>query len=154
MESQTEDPFQPLKGIDHKIQEACMEKMVVNLEETTEKTTPLHYHPMQRYFSFSSNYSKYPFLIAPHTFLTFGPVKYQPTSLGEHQAMIFVKNNLTVLYPIKLRGISGSGIIEFILEKNRYIKKQISIIPIEYSEILVRINSYFAIIINKIGHNV
>jgi len=85
-------------------------------------------------FRFPVKYSQSPLIIAPLTYLTVGPITYSPTTVGEHNGLIFIKNNLTILYPIKLKGESGIGTIEFIEETNTLLKfnRLINAIPKEH----------------------
>ena len=52
--------------------------------------------------------------IPPHKKVALGPIIFKPNTSGPIKATLFVKNNLTILYPIKLSGSGGSGIIKFI----------------------------------------
>ena len=73
-------------------------------------------------FFFTRKFSDNNFIIEPFSYLNVGPIVYSPKTVGEHYEMIFIKNNLTVLYPIKLRGESGVGTLEFIEETNPLLK--------------------------------
>jgi hypothetical protein len=73
-------------------------------------------------FTFPMKYSQNSLMIAPLSYLTVGPITYSPTTVGEHNGLIFIKNNLTILYPIRLKGESGVGTLEFIKETNNLLK--------------------------------
>ncbi len=85
-------------------------------------------------FSFPSTFSQYPLIVDALSYFTVGPIAYNPQSIGEHTATIFIKNNLTILYPLKLKGESGVGTLEFVQEVNRGTKgrKSISVFPKEH----------------------
>ena len=53
------------------------------------------------------------YTIKPHQKLRIGPIHYNPRNFSNFSATLFIKNNLTILYPIKLKGMGGSGILEF-----------------------------------------
>jgi hypothetical protein len=61
--------------------------------------------------------------IKPQQKLKIGPIFYAPTNFSSDSATLFIKNNLTILYPIKLRGIGGSGMINFFLEEEGEVKQ-------------------------------
>lgn len=85
-------------------------------------------------FILPAKYSQSPLIIPPLSYLTIGPIIYSPNTVGIHNGAIFIKNNLTVLYPIKLKGESGVGSLEFIEETNSLLKfnRVISAIPKEH----------------------
>lgn len=89
------------------------------------------------YFTFPSTYSKYPLIVDAMSYFTVGPFLYNPANIGEHSTMIFIKNNLTILYPLKLKGESGIGTLEFEEEINRVTKqtKLINAIPFEHAHL-------------------
>jgi hypothetical protein len=49
------------------------------------------------------------FHISPHQKSTVGPILFRPNKLDNITGTLFLKNNLTILYPLKLHGIGGSG---------------------------------------------
>ena len=75
------------------------------------------------------------------SYYTIGQIKYNPTTLGNHVAMIFIKNNSTILYPMILKGQSKTGLIEVISVQNHLQNtiKFIKVNPIE--QIMLRENS-------------
>lgn len=79
-------------------------------------------HKAKEEFTFPAKFSQSPVVIPPLSYLTVGPIVYSPTTVGAHTGVIFIKNNLTVLYPIRLRGESGVGVIEFIEETNELLR--------------------------------
>lgn len=95
---------------------------------------PTEEEKMQAYFTLPSSFAQKPLTIPSLSYLNVGPIEYHPLTLGTHFSMIYIKNNLTILYPVKLKGESGIGIIEFIEEQNEYlkIKKHINAVPKEY----------------------
>ena len=54
------------------------------------------------------------FTVKPHQKFRIGPVIYHPKKFSFSSVTLFIKNNLTVLYPIKLSGDGGSGIARFL----------------------------------------
>ena len=51
--------------------------------------------------------------IPPHQTFSIGPIIFKPNKSGIIRSTLFLKNNLTVLYPLKLEGEGGGGIIRF-----------------------------------------
>jgi hypothetical protein len=56
------------------------------------------------------------YIIKPHQSLNIGPIVYNPSNFHLNTATLFIKNNLTILYPIKLKGKGGSGLLEYSVE--------------------------------------
>ena len=52
--------------------------------------------------------------VPPHKKFKIGPIIFKPNRTGTIKGTLFLKNNLTILYPIKLRGEGGGGIIRFV----------------------------------------
>lgn len=52
--------------------------------------------------------------IPPHTTYKIGPIIFKPNKSGIIRSTLFLKNNLTILYPLVLQGEGGGGIIRFI----------------------------------------
>ena len=65
-------------------------------------------------FYLQENISKNIYKIQPHQKFTIGPIIFKPNNTGKVSNVLFLKNNLTILYPIKLKGEGGSGHISFI----------------------------------------
>ena len=65
-------------------------------------------------FYLQENISKNIYRIQPHQKFTIGPIIFKPNNTGKVSNVLFLKNNLTILYPIKLKGEGGSGHITFI----------------------------------------
>ena len=63
-------------------------------------------------FFIPSPFSKQTFTISPHQKFSI-PIEYHPFNLTKSSATLFIKNNLTILYPIKLTGEGGTGQIHF-----------------------------------------
>ena len=51
--------------------------------------------------------------IPPHKTFSIGPIIFKPNKSGTIRGTLFLKNNLTLLYPLKLEGEGGGGIIRF-----------------------------------------
>ena len=51
--------------------------------------------------------------IPPHKTFSIGPIIFKPNKTGIIRGTLFLKNNLTILYPLKLEGEGGGGIIRF-----------------------------------------
>ena len=49
------------------------------------------------------------YLIPPHKRINIGPIFFQPNKLGNITSTLFLKNNLTILYPLKLIGLGGGA---------------------------------------------
>ena len=47
--------------------------------------------------------------ISPHQKSTLGPILFKPMKSGNITSTLFLKNNLTILYPLTLKGIGGGG---------------------------------------------
>jgi len=47
--------------------------------------------------------------IYPHQKSTLGPILFKPNQSGNITGTLFLKNNLTILYPLTLKGIGGGG---------------------------------------------
>lgn len=85
-------------------------------------------------FTLPATFSQRPLLIPPFSYLNAGPIIYHPLNIGPHNSMVYIKNNLTILYPVKLKGESGTGILEFVDEINSNQKgnKNIKALPEEF----------------------
>ena len=60
--------------------------------------------------------------VPPHKKFSIGPIIFKPNKKGNINATLFLKNNLTILFPLKLKGEGGSGNIKF-LYNNKNDKK-------------------------------
>ncbi len=59
--------------------------------------------------------SAQPIVIAPHEELRFGPVTFQPhLRTGTHEAMLLLKNNLTLFQPVSLVGEGGTAVVRLL----------------------------------------
>ena len=58
------------------------------------------------------------FIIGPKSSHNESSVIYVPNSLEEHNMTLFIKNNLTILYPVYLKGRGSSGYLQFVQEYN------------------------------------
>ena len=65
-------------------------------------------------FYLQENISQNIYRIQPHQNFTIGPIIFKPVNKGKVSSTLFLKNNLTILYPIKLKGEGGSGQITFL----------------------------------------
>ena len=63
------------------------------------------------------------FQISPHQKSTLGPIIFKPNQSGNITGTLFLKNSLTILYPVKLIGIGGRGEPSFF---SNYEKNQLS----------------------------
>ena len=54
------------------------------------------------------------FQVPPHKKFTIGPIIFKPNKTGLIKGTLFLKNNLTILYPLKLIGNGGGGVIKFV----------------------------------------
>lgn len=81
------------------------------------------------------------FVIKPHQKTKIGPIIYSPNVHSNNStATLFIKNNLTVLYPIKLKGFGGSGLLNFfLLDENKIENKSPTEEKIE--KLIININS-------------
>jgi hypothetical protein len=61
--------------------------------------------------------------ISPHQKSTLGPILFKPNQSGNITSTLFLKNNLTILYPLKLIGVGGGGEPSFF---SNYEKNQLS----------------------------
>ena len=53
------------------------------------------------------------YMINPHQKVSVGPIYFKPNTTGKITNVLLLKNNLTILHPIKLRGEGGSGQLTF-----------------------------------------
>lgn len=74
-------------------------------------------------FEFPRKYTEEVTIIKPMTNLSIGPFIYTPMSVGKHSGMIFVKNNLTVLHPVVLKGESDVGVLKVVGDRNLALQK-------------------------------
>ena len=74
-------------------------------------------------FYLQENLSQNLYRIQPHQKFTIGPIIFKPNNTGKVSNVLFLKNNLTILYPIKLKGEGGNGQITFTYYKNKKSKK-------------------------------
>ena len=65
-------------------------------------------------FFLQENISQNIYRIQPHQNFTIGPIIFKPYIKGKITNTLFLKNNLSILYPIKLKGEGGSGQITFL----------------------------------------
>ena len=65
-------------------------------------------------FFIPKSLSSQTFTVLPHQKFLIGPIKYHPFDSSKSSATLFIKNNLTILYPIKLNGEGGTGKIHFV----------------------------------------
>ena len=80
------------------------------------------------------------YTIKPHQKLKIGPIYYNPNNSSNYSATLFIKNNLTILYPIKVMGMGGSGVLEiYSMETDdKVIEKKIE-------KLLINIDSHTAL---------
>jgi len=79
------------------------------------------------------------FIIKPHQKTKIGPIIFSPSNYSENStATLFIKNNLTVLYPIKLKGHGGSGVLNFFLIDKR---NETQIKEKKFDELILNIDS-------------
>jgi len=82
------------------------------------------------------------FVIKPHQKTKIGPIIYSPNIHSNNStATLFIKNNLTVLYPIKLKGYGGSGLLNFFLLDEKNIEKNRSPNEEKIDKLIININS-------------
>ena len=60
-------------------------------------------------FFINSSISEKVYEIQPHSNFSIGPIIFKPNETGQISSTLFIKNNLSILYPIKLKGSGGSG---------------------------------------------
>ena len=65
-------------------------------------------------FYLQENLYKTLYRIQPHQKFKIGPIIFKPNNTEKVSNILFLRNNLTILYPIKLKGEGGSGKITFI----------------------------------------
>ena len=71
-------------------------------------------HEAKQSFYLQENISQNIYRIQPRQNFTIGPIIFKPNNKGKVTNTLFLKNNLTILYPIKLKGEGGSGQITFL----------------------------------------
>jgi len=87
-------------------------------------------------FKYPKRFAEKPLLIKPMSYYTIGPICYTPSSVGNHTAMIFIKNNLTVFYPVELKGEAGTAILNFVKETYLGQNKLLDILPEENLDLI------------------
>ena len=65
-------------------------------------------------FFIPTNIQEKVYQVPPHKKFSIGPIVFKPNKEGNINGTLFLKNNLTILYPLKLKGEGGSGNIKFI----------------------------------------
>ena len=65
-------------------------------------------------FYLQENISQNIYHIPPHQNFTIGPIIFKPNNKGKVVNTLLLKNNLTILYPVKIRGEGGNGEITFL----------------------------------------
>lgn len=93
--------------------------------------------PSQSFF-IPKNIQDKVYQVPPHKKFSIGPIVFKPNKVGEIKGTLFLKNNLTILYPLKLRGEGGAGNIKFLdyymdmsMKKCRLYEKKNFIIEID-----------------------
>ena len=71
-----------------------------------------YYH--SQHFFLPKSLSTQLFNVKPHQKFKIGPILFKPSNFTSSSATLFIKNNLTILYPIKLYGSGGSGLMRFL----------------------------------------
>ena len=73
-----------------------------------------NYHYHSQHFFLPKSLSTQLFNVKPHQKFKIGPILFKPSNFTSSSATLFIKNNLTILYPIKLYGSGGSGLMRFL----------------------------------------
>ena len=84
------------------------------LSSKNEKLPNFKINEAKQSFFLQENISQNIYRIQPHQNFTIGPIIFKPNKKGKVSNTLFLKNNLTILYPIKLKGEGGSGQITFL----------------------------------------
>ncbi len=72
--------------------------------------------------------AEHPIVVSPHDTYRFGPVSFRPHShTGTHEAMLLLKNNLTLFQPINLVGEGGTAVVRLLDGASMPIPYQISL---------------------------
>eukprot|EP00002_Diphylleia_rotans_P031749 TRINITY_DN6610_c0_g1_i2.p1 TRINITY_DN6610_c0_g1~~TRINITY_DN6610_c0_g1_i2.p1 ORF type:complete len:1837 (+),score=304.29 TRINITY_DN6610_c0_g1_i2:65-5575(+) len=82
----------------------------------TNQTFPIYYSPSTPDVFQMSPKASQGVVIPPHENVTMGPIFFKPFDNQTHHAMIYLKNNLTILEIVELRGQGGEGVLEFQLD--------------------------------------
>jgi len=53
------------------------------------------------------------FYVKPHSDLHIGPIVFEPKQHNTYNTTLYVRNNLTMLHPVRLSGVGGSGRLVF-----------------------------------------
>lgn len=94
-----------------------IKKLIVGLKNffQNDGAAPKNFQLQQQQdFYIPKSLSSRSFTVGPHQKFKFGPIIYHPKSFSFSSVTLFLKNNLTILYPIKLYGDGGSGIAKFL----------------------------------------
>lgn len=94
--------------------------------------------PEKKPYWIHNNFSQAPIILAPGASLRVYPIIFSPKTSGLHHGALLIKNNLTIISPVKLNGKSGSGIIEFTQEINpiTQAKDSIQVLPVEINKLV------------------
>ena len=65
-------------------------------------------------FFIPNNIQEKVYQVPPHKKFVLGPIIFKPNRTGMIKSTLFLKNNLTILYPLKLKGQGGGGSISFV----------------------------------------
>ena len=65
-------------------------------------------------FFIPNNIQEKVYQVPPHKKFVLGPIIFKPNRTGTIKGTLFLKNNLTILYPLKLKGEGGGGRITFV----------------------------------------
>ena len=65
-------------------------------------------------FFIPNNIQEKVYQVPPHKKFVLGPIIFKPNRTGAIKGTLFLKNNLTILYPLKLKGEGGGGRISFV----------------------------------------
>ena len=87
-------------------------KLFFNIETAIKFTRKLKTKKRQEIF-LPKTITNNVYTIKPHQNLKIGPIYYNPNNSSNYSTTLFIKNNLTILYPIKIMGMGGSGLLEF-----------------------------------------
>lgn len=74
----------------------------------------------QEFFISHENSDKI-YFIKPNQKIKLGPIIFSPCDFGSSNSTLFIKNNLTLLYPVQLKGYGGSGILEYFAVYDDYL---------------------------------
>lgn len=88
-------------------QQAIMDKLKQNIKEIYVQNFNALQKEQQVFLE--PKYRDLSILIPPNSHITLPALIHQPTSIKEYETMLYIKNNLTTIFQVPIKGVGGSG---------------------------------------------